>query len=203
MDKALVAATIGLMILALVAAAVFTYYPLTLAVQPAGPKVVFDYGSNANQPDIYDEIGVSIGSNKTYASITIHPTYQVTYYKNITLIKNTDTKAYNVYLVINNSAGGLPADSKVVLYIYKQGATRNLAGWPAASLEPKTGTYVAYINLAATSLDSPVQIGQLAGGSTWEVDILVYIPEGNYAVETYSQTFSMHIVYTPGSETPP
>ncbi|MEM4430157.1 MAG: hypothetical protein QXM08_03270, partial [Thermofilaceae archaeon] len=68
--------------LAMVAvASVFAYYLLDLRVVPTAPGVVFEPGSNAGQPDIGvgNTITVTIGANKTSASIIIHPTYQVSY----------------------------------------------------------------------------------------------------------------------------
>ncbi|MEM0026676.1 MAG: hypothetical protein QXD38_01925 [Ignisphaera sp.] len=52
------------------------------------------------------------------------------------------------------------------------------------------------------STDTPILLGTLGGGKHWEIDFLVYIPEGTKITGT-SATFSMHIVYTPSDETPP
>ena len=187
--------------MSLVAASVFTYYPITLAVQPTGMKVVFDLGSNANQPDVSGNIQVSVGQNNTSVQIIIHPTYQVTYYKNITLIKNTDMKGYNVYLVVDDFSKSLPANSKVVLYVYNLGAARNLQGWSASNLAPVSG-YVRSIDLSSPTSDQVIHIGTLNSGGVWEIDILVYIPEGT-TIDGASATFNMYLVASPSSETPP
>ncbi|MGC9011912.1 hypothetical protein, partial [Thermogladius sp.] len=90
-------------VLALVAVAVFTsivfasvfvYYPVSVTVSPVSPPVYFEYGTNANQPDLggANTIDVTLGANKTSLTITIHPTYWVSYYKNVSLIVNGDSK---------------------------------------------------------------------------------------------------------------
>ena len=204
MDKTIVIATIGLMILALVAASIFAYYPLQLQIQPVAPPIVFALGSNAGQPDLgsSNTITVTLGTNNTSVNITIHPTYHTTYYKNVTLIKNTDSRAYNVFLVLDDVTNDLPANSTVYLIVYSSGATRSLGtGYP----EPQVPSgYVAFVNLTAISTGSRVSIGSLSSGSTWEIDFMVFIPEGTRLTGA-SATFKMHIAYTPGpgSETPP
>ncbi|MEM1843442.1 MAG: hypothetical protein QXD75_02835, partial [Desulfurococcaceae archaeon] len=97
------ALVLALALLAMTAtlASVFAYYPLTITVSPTEPGVVFERGSNADQPDIGagNTITVTIGANKTSASLTIHPTYQENYYKDVLRINNTDDNAMNVYIV--------------------------------------------------------------------------------------------------------
>lgn len=202
MNKNLLLVTTILLAVAFIAASVFAYYPLQLAVQPTAPPIVFAAGTNANQPDLGsgNTISVTVGQNSTSATITIHPTYHTTYYKNVTIIKNTDNKAYNVWLVLDQVANTLPSGSKVYLVVYSKGATRDLsAGYP----EPGAPSgAVKVIDLTATGTNSPVSIGSLASGSTWEIDFMVYIPEGA-SIRSASATFSMHIAYTAGSETPP
>jgi hypothetical protein len=64
--------------------------------------VKLGYGSNAGRPDLSDTISVNIGSKNASATITIHPTYQVSYYRNITIITNKDNKAYKVMLNVSS-----------------------------------------------------------------------------------------------------
>jgi len=80
-------------------ASVFVYYPATIHVSPVPPPVIFLEGSNANQRDLggSNTIAVTILNANTSLSVTVHPTYQVTYYKNITVINNTD--ASNPYYI--------------------------------------------------------------------------------------------------------
>ncbi|MEL9941181.1 MAG: hypothetical protein QXG81_02980 [Ignisphaera sp.] len=206
MNKNLLLVTTILLAAAFIAASVFAYYPLQLTVQPTAPPVAFAAGTNANQLDLGsgNTISVSVGQNSTSATIAIHPTYHTTYYKNVTIIKNTDNKAYNVWLVLDQVANTLPSGSKVYLVVYNKGASRDLGtGYPEPGTPQEGGNVIRVIELTAQNTNSPIQIGQLNGnGGTWEIDFLVYIPEGA-SIRGASATFSMHIVYTPGGEMPP
>ncbi len=201
-------------VLALVAVAVFTsivfasvfvYYPVSVTVSPVSPPVYFEPGTNANQPDLGqgNTISVAIGPNSASLAITIHPTYQVSYYKNISLIVNNDTKTYYAYLRVVKPADvtpgtGLPSGSKLVLYVYSKGPTgsRSLSGYPPT---PVSGTYLASLDLiTATSQNFPITI---SAGSAVELDLYVYIPEG-YQLPA-SVTAQLLLVYSPSSETPP
>ncbi|MEM4054899.1 MAG: hypothetical protein QW369_05090, partial [Desulfurococcaceae archaeon] len=123
--RAVLLPTLVLMVSAVALAAVFAYYPLTLQAVPTAPGVVFEPGSNAGQPDIGEgnTITVTVGANKTSASITIHPTYQENYYKDVLRINNTDDNAMNVSIVFTSVVNNLPAGSIVKLFVY-EGATR-------------------------------------------------------------------------------
>ncbi|MGC9115289.1 MAG: hypothetical protein ACP5HH_04730, partial [Fervidicoccaceae archaeon] len=90
------------LVAAAVFASVFVYYPVSVAATPTAPPVIFAEGSNANKADLYgNTITVSISQANTSLSITVHPTYQKTYYKNITLIKNLDSNAYYIAFRVN------------------------------------------------------------------------------------------------------
>ncbi|WP_440059633.1 hypothetical protein ACSU1N_00290 [Thermogladius sp. 4427co] len=181
----------------IVFASVFVYYPASITVSPVAPKVVFDYGSNANKPDLGygNTIAVSLGQNATSLNVTIHPTYQVTYYKNITLIKNIDNQAYYVTLKVYSPATGLPTGSKLLLYIYNKDASRFLTGYPQPV--PSTGTYLASLDLTTTGQTTI----SLSAGQIVELDIYVYIPEGYQLPSSF--TVNLLLVYSPSSETPP
>jgi len=184
-------------------ASVFTYYPVTVNISPVAPPVNFTAGSNAGQPDLGagNTIGVSLGPSGASATITIHPTFQTTYYKNITLIKNWESgagaKAYKVYIKVVSQAS-LPSGSTAKIYIYSQGATRSLTGFPNPA--PDSGTYVASVSLLSTGT-TPTFIGTLNAGSAWEVDVLVYIPESS--TTPGSTTAQIQLIYTPSGEEPP
>jgi len=152
---------------------------------PSAPKVIFAPGSNAGQTDINGgTIGVTVGTNGANLTLTLHPTYETTYYKNITIIENTDTAtSYNVNITVSQALS-LPAGSKAYLIIYNKGATRSLTGWPIPL--PATGTYVAMVDLTQTGTTS---IGTLSAGGVWEVDLLVYIPEGTTPTTTTAELY--------------
>jgi len=86
-------------------ASVFVYYPVKIQVSPTAPPVIFSAGTNSNGTDLRgNKIEVRITEANTSLSVTVHPTYQVTYYKNITVINNTDSKAYYIKLRVNTPA---------------------------------------------------------------------------------------------------
>jgi hypothetical protein len=184
----------------IVFASVFVYYPASITVSPVSPPVVFAAGSNANQPDLLgtNTISVNIGQNGASLSVTLHPTYQVTYYKNITIIYNTDSKTYYVYLRVQTPATGLPSGSKLILYIYNANADRSLSGYPQPT--PTSGSYAASLDLT-TSGQTQAQI-TLSSGSWLELDVYVYIPEGT-TLPSSPVTAQLLLVYTPSTETPP
>jgi len=92
--------------LAVVNASVFVYYPITVNLSPVAPPVIFDKGSNTGGDDLgNNKIQVVIQSNdptNTSATITVHPTYRTTYYKDILRIKNQDTRAYHIRIYVED-----------------------------------------------------------------------------------------------------
>jgi hypothetical protein len=188
-------------------ASVFSYYPAQVSVAPTSPPVYFALGENAGNSDLGsgNTITLTLGTNGSSGSITIHPTYQVTYYKNVTVIVNSDTKAYNVYIRVTSSItlptgsgsaiGTSPTSGMAKLYIYSKGASRSLTGFPTPA---PSGSYIAVVDLTTTGTTS---VGSLNAGSAYEIDIYIYIPEG--ASLPSSLTASIMLIATPSSETPP
>jgi len=177
-------------------AAVFSYYPVSITISPVSPPVYFEYGKNANQSDLGTgkTITVTVGSSKTSVSITIHPTYRVTYYKNVTLIVNSDTsKAYNIYLRVATPAAKLSSGASAVVYVYSKNASRSLSGYPT----PTPSGYVESVDLTSAGT---TWIGYLSGGSAYEIDIYVYIPEGTSPSQTSA---GLLLIASPSSESPP
>ena len=179
-------------------ASVFTYYPGTINVQPTPPVVIFQPGSNNGTADISGLIAADIGDNGTSLTITVHPTYQLTYYENITVINNKDSKAWNIWVDVAQALSGLPAGSKAYLIIYDKGAARSVSYSSGSYAPPTTGT-VAVIDLTTTG---QYQIGQLGAGGVYEVDLFIYIPEGT-TLPTSAVTAQIHLIATPTTETPP
>ncbi|MDK6028741.1 hypothetical protein QPL79_05140 [Ignisphaera sp. 4213-co] len=207
MDRALLLTAISILAAAFIAASVFAYYPLKLVVQPVTPPITFVPGTNANKSDLgstdlgsSNTITVSLGKNSTSAEITIHPTYHTTYYKNVMMIVNNDTKAYNVSLVVDTVSNNLPPGSKVYMIVFSSGASRSLsASYPEPGLP---SSYVRVINLTNIRTRTSKWIQWLDANSIWEIDFMVYIPEGASLTDA-SATFGMHLVYSPSEETPP
>jgi hypothetical protein len=175
-------------------ASVFVYYPISVQVSAVDTPVKIGYGSNSNKPDLGpgNTIQVSVGGRNASLSITIHPTYQVSYYKNISIITNTDTKAYNIYIRVVTPIT-VPSGGFARLYIYNKGATRSMSGFPT----PLPTGYVSYIDLTTTGT---TYIGSLSGGSVYEMDLYIYTPEG---ASLPSGTAELYFIYTPSGEAPP
>jgi hypothetical protein len=190
-------------------ASVFVYYPMAVTLQPVQPPVYFAAGTNSNQSDLggsgtpytSNNISVSIGSNATSLTITVHPTYQVTYYKNVSIVYNNDGKSYKVcFRVVNTNLSSLPPGSKVYLYIYSQNGTRSLSNYPT----PTPSGYLAQIDL--TSTGTTCVPTTLDSNKLYEIDLYIYIPEGNNVGMTSGTTYTANLllIYTPQtSETPP
>jgi len=189
-------------------ASVFSYYPAQVSVAPTSPPVYFAPGKNAGSSDLGsgNTIAVSLGSNSVSAAITVHPTYQVTYYKNVTLIVNNEPtvsgKAYKIYIRVVTPISGLPSGSIAKLYIYSKSAQRSLTDYtkyPAPAVAPATGTYIAVVDLTTTDT---ISVGYLNAGSAYEIDIYIYIPEGA-SLPSSPLTASIMLIATPSSETLP
>ncbi len=194
----LAAASVLLALAASVAlASVFNYMPIQLTVAPVPPPVYFELGSNANEPDLGsgNTISVSLGDNKTSLYVTVHPTYWVTYYKDVARVTNADNKAYYVYIEVRTPLS-LPSDSVAMVCVYGRGDTRDLEGW--STPEPREDTYIECVDL--TEAAGPILIGTLRAETTWDLDLYFYIPEGT-SPET--STAELHLIYSPSAETPP
>ncbi len=174
---------------------VFVYAPIQAQLQPVNPPVYFDQGSNAGKPDLgpNNNIVVSVGPNKESLNVTIRPTYQTTYYENISIVINSDNKAYYVYFRVQTAAS-LPTGSIAWLCVYNSNATRSLTGWPVPS---PTG-YQLCVNLLQSGLNN--NYITLNANSKVELDVYIYIPEGTSPSSTSAQ---LHLIYTPTAETPP
>ncbi|MCE4603169.1 MAG: hypothetical protein F7B18_08295 [Desulfurococcales archaeon] len=83
----------------IVLASVFVYNPITGQLVTTAPAIIFQPGTNAGQADLGgNTITVSLSPSQTSASVLLHPTYQITYYKDILEVNNTDT--VNAYFIL-------------------------------------------------------------------------------------------------------
>jgi len=164
--------------LAVANAAVFVYYPMTVNITGVQP-VVFANGSNANQPDLGtgNNIAVSLGANSSSVTIGIHPTYEYTYYRNVTLVKNIDTgKSYYVAFRVTQPITGWPDGSNVTMIIYSS-----------------SGSIVGSVDLKQTYTTS--WIGPLNAGDYYRIDFYIYYPEG-YQLPSNTQV-QLQLIYSP------
>jgi len=183
-------------------ASVFVYYPMAVTLQPVSRPVYFDEGTNSNQDDLEsgNKISVSKGSNGASLNITVHPTYQTAVYKSVAKIVNSDSKAYNVWINIrwtNISITASPlgstfstqsASSDVKICFVS--SSRSTSGFPT----PDYSVDVRCVSLQSTGL---TYIGSLSAGSSWDIDLYVYIPEGAYDITSNKYTALIHLIYTP------
>lgn len=169
--------------LSLASASVFVYYPIQASLSFVQPPVQLEAGSNAGKADLAgNTISVSIGQNKTSATVTLHPTYQTTYYKDILNITNTDSNVYYINLLVA-SPPTLEPGEKVYVIIHNSDYSQETV------LDLTTSTSTGWITLNA--------------GSTLYVDIQVYYPEGQ-PLPSSAQTIGFNLVYsTQNSENPP
>jgi len=192
MEKKLLLLTAIACVLGIAFAAVFVFFPANITMSFLSPPVIFLPGSNANQPDIGqgNTIGVTVGENKTSVSITLHPTYQKTYYQNITLVKNLESgagsKAYNLWFKVNTPISGLPAGSQAKLLVYQANAVRN-------------GAPLLTVDLTSTGVSSMITLN---ANSFYEIDFFVVYPEGQ-PLPSDPVTASLELIFSPQSETPP
>ena len=178
--KKLLLLAVLLVIPAMVAVAtVFIYYPMNVNIQQQSPPVQFATGSNSGQADLEGQtITTDIGANKTSVTLSLHPTYQRSYYQDILHITNGGTQNYQVYIRVDTPMT-LPSGGYAKMYIIN-------------------GTSKYTIDLTTTGTTT---IGTIPSGNTWQVDVEIYIPEGNTLTTTSA---SVSLIYTPETgETPP
>ncbi|MGB9895407.1 MAG: hypothetical protein ACPLN2_05825 [Thermoproteota archaeon] len=174
--------------LAVVNASVFTYYPLSITLTPQKPPLIFKYGSNTKKPDLYGEtITADIGPANTSLSLTVHPTYQKTYYKDIAEIKNQDSSnSYYVAIRVNTPFSG-PTEAELLVF--------------------SGSTNVAAVDLLSTG--TTAWLGPIPANGVWSIDLKVVILEktgdSSSSAPSISQpTASVQLIYSPqNTESPP
>ena len=163
-------------------ASVFVYYPVSIAATPQAPPIIFSSGSNSNANDLRgQQITVSISQANTSLSITVHPTYQTTYYKNITVINNTDTSnPYYIAFRVNSAATDTNLESANLI------------------IKDSSGNQVATIDLKSSTTSNWSQIPK---GAHYSVDLQIIYSAGSN--DEYNQdpgrgfTASLQLIYSP------
>jgi len=142
------------------------------------------YGTDSNT------ISVSVDSAKASATITVHPTYQTTYYKDVLKIKNQDNLAYYVWLNVTSSlpVGGNLTSARLIVF-------------------DASDKFMASIDLLSQT--GPVRVGQISSGATWRIDlefqIRGYRDKGSpdQAPILSDTSASLNLIYSPSNENPP
>ncbi|MGC8577958.1 MAG: hypothetical protein ACP5M7_08230 [Thermoproteota archaeon] len=173
--------------LAVVNASVFTYYPINITLAPQQPPLIFQPGSNTGKPDLYGTtITATLGDASTSLTLTVHPTYQTTYYKDIAEVKNQDpSKSYYVAIRVNTPFTG-PTEAKLLVF--------------------SGSTNVAAVDLLSTG--TTAWLGPIPANGVWSIDLKVVIPEtggSSSSAPSISQpTASVQLIYSPqNTESPP
>ncbi|MGB9828431.1 MAG: hypothetical protein ACPLSM_07935 [Thermosphaera sp.] len=186
--KYILGLTVATILASIVFASVFIYYPAIVQVSPTSPPVIFVEGSNSNQRDLYGTIiSTIIDATGTSASVTLHPTYQRTYYSDVLRIKNLDSQVYYVKVNIHSTiTDGNLARAKLLFY---DGATK-----------------VGEVDLLTTQLQ-PGGWVVLNGNGELKIDFeFIYGTNGGSSTTppTGGGTILLELVYsTANTETPP
>ncbi len=159
-------------------ASVFVFYPGQVNIYPVEPPVVFVGGDNANQTDLAgNTIEVYIGANSTSLTMNLHPTYQTTYYYNVSLINNTDPS--NIY------------------YVWVKVDSTNISAGVSATLVLNASGVIYTLDLGSTGNPVPPGIGiELNPGDTIMLNVKVQITEGIKLPSTPYQV-NLSIIYSP------
>jgi hypothetical protein len=181
-ERKLIALLAVAALVSIVNASVFVYYPITVELQPTQPPIIFLPGNNAGEDDLYgNTIGVSMGNANTSLNITVHPTYQTNYYKNLAVINNADTaNSYYVAIRVNTPF----SNSKIIsakLLIFNS-----------------SGTNIAVVDLLTTG--TTLWLGPLSAGGEWFVDIKITIDESGGSPGSApftSDSASLQLIYSP------
>jgi len=85
------------LVISVVNAAVFVYYPIGISAQWSKRPMYFAGGNNAGGTDLSGTITINLSEDDTSASITVHPSRRgTTRYKDVLRIVNGDTQAYYI-----------------------------------------------------------------------------------------------------------
>ncbi|ALL00408.1 hypothetical protein Pyrde_0358 [Pyrodictium delaneyi] len=168
-----------------VSASVFVFYPGDVTAQYTEPPVKVFPGSNAGQRDLNGaRINVAIGANQTSVSLALHPTYQITYYKNITFVKNLDTtNSYYVWFKTSQPTNFTVTNAYLKLIIND------------------TSTGDIYV-LDLTNSGDIVGPITLNAGANLTIDVQSYYPEGE-ALPAGVITAGFEIIIGTVNEQPP
>ncbi|MDI9619679.1 MAG: hypothetical protein QFX33_02515 [Candidatus Nezhaarchaeota archaeon] len=180
-------------------ASVFLYHPINMKVEPQKSPIRFAYGGNANQFDIGSGKTISVELiGYTQASITLHPTNGSTYYKDVLRVENTDSKAYNVYVVIVDPLAW-NNDYNASLLVFYSDATRYL-NFDANGRVTSVDGCACCVDLTGTRGDLSDSF-LIDSGDTIDLDLYFYVPHN--AAPPSDNNVNFLLVYTPSSEEPP
>lgn len=136
----------------------------------------FDPGSNAGRPDVGGHpISVLIPPpDRREATVTIRPTNQTCWYRDVLRIRNHDTAPRNVCIRVTSAATLRPGD-KAELYVFPSGQTRSVSGYPSPTFQDG---FLARVNLLLSGSEGCFTMA--GGGISVELDLLIYIGDDGH-----------------------
>jgi len=183
-------------LITIVNASVFVYYPMTVNVSGTTAEVRFAPGSNANKDDLAGQtIEVVLeGSYNTKATITVHPTNERTYYRNVLVIENYGV-GHTYYGWINvKTAISSSAITLANLYV------KDSSGSVVATIDLKSNVIQPTQSASPDYITIPVatQSGATVTPGRLYIDIEIQIDRGVDA-GTVSDTAVLELIYSPQS----
>jgi len=176
------------MLTSFVYASVFTYNPLTINISPVAPPIIFKYGANTGKADLRGTtITANISNTSTSLTLTLHPTYQEVYYKDVARINNTDTNVYYIMIRVERSLTNTKI-TNATLYLY----------------DVSTNRAMLKVNLLTTESTNWFPMN---GKAEWRIDVVIKIDEtgGSYNTAPFtSDSATLKLIYsTQNVESPP
>lgn len=170
------------LVISVVNAAVFVYYPINITAVWTLRPIRFEEGTNAGGPDLGpgNTITVTLTEEKTSAAIKVHPSRRgTTYYKDVLRIVNGDARAYFIgFVVIDPFVDTAVVEAQLIV--------RTLGG-----------VLIGTVNLKATGTTwVPWELG---AGDQFRIDLRFIVSSATPG----SEEALINLVYSPQSIEPP
>jgi len=191
---------------AVVNASVFVYYGLTVNISGTEAEVRFAVGSNAGKSDLASRtITVNLdGSYNTKATITIHPTNEKTYYRDVLGIENHGVNRYYYAWIKVNT----PISNQYIISatLYIKTSPKDPPNVAIATIDLKSNTiqpaYPNYITIPKATQTTDQNGNTVTTPGKLYIDIEIQIA-GNVDASTVSDTAVLELIYSPQNiETP-
>jgi len=159
-------------LISIVNASIFVYYPINLTISPQNPPVVFSSGSNSNGTDLRGNTITVITSNSgTSLTIEVHPTLQRNYYYDIAKIKNNDD--LNTYYIKFRVTKSINDDRVNEAYLIINGDYNNkIIDLTSGGVQPSD--WITLSSLGEFRVDLYIVLNSVEGGDiTVGVDLII------------------------------
>jgi len=162
--------------LGLVATSVFVYLPINVTISGTTIPVKFATGSNAGGTDLGgNTISVTLGSKSMSAKVTLHPTYEYTYYEDVLRIVNDDdSNPHYIAIRVKTTISGLET-AQMIIHL-------------------SSGDKIINLNSEDTS-----EWYEISASESAQVDFFFKISEDS---PLPSGTILLELIYSPESSTP-